>query len=336
MSLRKLALRLAGPVLAVASTVAIAAKPTSVTFLGDSLSDTGNADALMSLYGLLDLTPSPPYAANVASDGPVWSTYFANAIGRPDDAAPALISPAGRNYAIATARTGTSGASGFPLGMLNQVGLVDSKKQAADATGLYALFGGANDIFDAAGLSNPRDRETAVTQAVFNLSSISQALYQRGARNFLIPNLPDLGKTPAGQASDAATLTHLSERFNEVLTDYLSLLRVQLPGTTFYDLSVDTLYANLLADVAEGAKKFGLTNVTIPCLAGGAPSCGVSVFADDRHPTSAVHKLISDAAYDRVVSGIDVAPVPEPSETVLMLCGLGLVGWMARRAKRAK
>ena len=335
MKLPTLALRLAALLLALTPAYAVAAKPSSVTFLGDSLSDTGNLETLMSLYGLLDPTPSPPYAPGVVSDGPVWSNYFAAAIGRPGDAAPALTSASGRNYAISTARTGTSGANGFPLGMLNQVGLVDSKGQPADPTGLYAVFGGANDLFDAAALPNPRDRDTAVSQAVYNLSSIAQALYQRGARDFLIPNVPDLGMTPAGLGGDSQTLSHLSARFNEVLADYLSLLRVQLPGSTFYDLSLDTLFENLRLDIAAGAPHYGLTNITIPCLSGGAPSCSVSVFVDDRHPTSAVHKLISEAAYDRVVAGVDVSPVPEPSQAAFLAGGLGALAWILRRRSKA-
>jgi len=312
------------------SPLALAAKPSTVTFFGDSLSDTGNGDVLASLYGYPDQTPSPPYAPGVVSNGPVWANFFAAAVGRPDDASPALRSPGGRNFAIATARTGPAGIAGLGLGMLSQLTVHDNRALAIDANGLYSLFGGSTDIFDAAALGDAGAREQTVRTAVGNLSSLASTLYQRGARNFLIPNLPDLGDTPAGHAAHGPQLTELSDRFNVLLAAEIDRLRGTLPGSTFYDLSLDVLQDNVLFDSKNGAARYGITNVTLPCFSGGA-SCDVSAFVDDRHPSSAMHRLIGAAAHDLVVGGLDVTPVPEPEPAVLVLCGLGMIGWMVRR-----
>ncbi len=316
-------------VLMFVSPLAAAAKPSTLTFFGDSLTDTGNGDVLASLFGYPDQTPSPPYAGGVTSNGPVWAQHFAEAMGRPGDAAPALISQGGRNVAIGTARTGTEGVAGLGLGMLSQLGIHDNRALAVDPNGLYTLFGGSNDVFDAAG-RGPGAREQTVRSAVANLSSLATTLYQRGARNFLIPNLPDLGSTPAGRSGNGAELTELSEQFNGLLDAEIDRLRTALPGSTFYDLSLDVLYENVILDSKEGARRYGITNVTSPCFSSGV-SCDVSAFVDDRHPTSAVHRLIGNAAQDLVANGLDVTPVPEPESVALMLCGVALVGWMARR-----
>ena len=65
---------------------------------------------------------------------------------------------------------------------------------AADPNALYFVWGGANDLRD-------------ITQAAFafastisHLTGIVGSLYQLGARNFLLPNLPDIGLTPEARS----------------------------------------------------------------------------------------------------------------------------------------
>src|ERR1041384_4249839 len=50
-------------------TVATAQPFTSVTYFGDSFTDTGNGDILAGLLGVPDLTPTPPYFPGRASNG---------------------------------------------------------------------------------------------------------------------------------------------------------------------------------------------------------------------------------------------------------------------------
>lgn len=308
--------------------------PTSLTFFGDSLTDSGNGDLVLAGFGLPDLTPSPPFAAGVVSDGPIWAQRLATSFGRAGDAAPSMPPVGGRNFAVGTARTGQLGASGLSIGMLSQAVAYGGSGLVTDPTGLYAVFGGANDIFDAAGLANDTAREAALATAVGNLSTLSQGLYGLGARHFLVPNSFDLGLTPAAAASDPALLGSLSRRFNELLAGSLASLSATLPGSTFYGLSLDVLQGNVAYDALRGGTLYGITNVSLPCFAPGAPACGVSAFVDDRHPTTALHELIADAAYARVVQGVDVSPVPEPVPAVLFALGAGLLTLVARRRSR--
>lgn len=328
---------LAAAALLCASAGAAAAQlPTSLTFFGDSFTDTGNGDIIsLALLGV-DLTPTPPYAPGRASDGPLYVDYLAAAFASPFGAVPSLV-PGGRNYAVGTARTGVVGAGGAPVGMLAQ--LATYAPASTDPTGLYVLFGGANDVFDAALLGSPAQQGAALSAAVDNLTFLATTLYGFGARSFLVPNVPNVGLAPIALGSPGSPLLGaLSAQFNTMLDARLSLLSAMLPGSTFYGLSLDTLFDNILFDVAHGGTRYGLTNATQPCLPGfgppGAPPCAVSVFADQEHPTTAVHQLIANAAYQRVAFGVDVSAVPEPTTLVLVAGGLGLVAAAARRRRR--
>jgi outer membrane lipase/esterase len=277
----------------------------NLTFFGDSFTDTGNGDILANLFGVPDPTPSPPYAPGRASNGPVWAEYFATVLGRPLDAAPSLAG--GRNFAVGTARTGATGALGLPIGMLSQGAQYASSGLTTSASGLYVLFGGSLDIFDAALLATQTERDAAVGAAANNVALLASQLYGLGARQFLVPSIANVGLSPRGLASgQTATLTALTAEFNGLLGQRVAGLQGTLAGSTFYGLDLDALFTRVRADAASGGTTYGLTNATVPCFLG--PSCATSVFADDLHPTTAAHALIASAAVD-AVTGV----VPEPA-----------------------
>jgi phospholipase/lecithinase/hemolysin len=123
--------------------------------------------------------------------------------------------------------------------------------------------------------------------------------------------------------------------FAATLATGLAGLQTTRPTTTFYNLRLDNLFANLLADVQAGGTQYGFTNATIPCLQPGAPSCDVSIFADNLHATTRTHGLISDAAYTYVTTGQNVALVPEPATLGLVGAGLVLVFGVGAARRRA-
>jgi len=200
-----------------------------------------------------------------------------------------------------------------------------------DPTGLYVLFGGANDLRAAVGLA-PLSRAVAIQTAVQNIGTLASGLYSRGARNFLIPSLPDIGRAPAALGTpDAPILTASTAQFNFLLSQGIAQASGLLVGSNIRSLNLNNLFTNILFDAATGGTRYGLTNTTTPCLF--APvSCDNAVFADDLHPTTRVHQLIANAAYARVVFGVDVAVVPEPSTVLLLGFGLLVCGAAARRS----
>ena len=352
-ALRRSAARLAAATLLAVGAAPAHAQFSSVTFFGDSFTDTGNGDLLSGLLLGADLTPSPPYAPGVASNGAVWAQTFAAALGRPGDATAAL-GPGGlggRNYAVGTARTGIGPVfQGLGAGMQAQAAVHAGgcppalaafcpPARTGDATGLYVLFGGANDVRDAAALGDAAARTAALETAANNLATIATGLYGQGARRFLLPSLPNLGRTPDVVGTPTGRLLgELTDEFNGLLRARLGLLRTA-PGIDVFGLRLDNLFENVLRDARRGGTRYGITDVTRPCLPppfGLGLDCSTALFADALHPTTRAHDLIAAAAYARVVRGTDVTVIPEPATVVLLgggLLALGAVG--ARRRGRA-
>ena len=166
-----------------------------------------------------------------------------------------------------------------------------------------------------------------------------------GARNFLVLNAPDIGNTPESRlvlnnesAATAATLV-----YNSTLQGYITNFRSFLSRSNFYYVDTYTLFEQLYADALNGGPLFGFTNAAIPCFPGFAGStganCATSLFADDIHPTTGVHALLAQAAYNTVhppalFSARFAEPAvenPEPSTLGLCLSGLACLTWNRRR-----
>jgi len=309
----------------------------SLWFFGDSFTDVGNASGLSALNNLPNPTP-PPYLQGRFSNGPVWSENFALRLGMPAAAGPAWLK-AGNNYAVGGARTGPLGALGSLTGMQSQALQYGQDQGVADPTGLYVLWGGGNDLTDAVSLASPADRLAAVQTAAANLSQIALGLHQAGARNFLVPLLPNLGAAPeyAGKPMEAAIASSLTNVFNQLLGIGIQQLGF-LPGVSAYGLNLDNLLTNIQIDAPGGGQLYGITNTTTPCfllLQVNPQACNTAAFVDAKHPTEIVGALIADAAYNRVINGQDVAVIPEPATVLLVAGGLALMGVVARRRKSA-
>ncbi len=325
--------------LAVAQPLAAQRAFTSFTVFGDSFSDTGN---LQDLTGGA-IPPSPPYFDGRFSNGLVWTDYFASRIGRPGDANPAFLTRTNTgNYAVAGALTvNPPGApAGTPPSMQQQLGNWATRPGGAtvDAAGLYTYFGGANDIRFAGGLAEAAQRNAVAIAAAQNLAAGAGALAAAGAQFILLPYIVNLGLTPEAQLNGrSAVLGELSALFNQTLAQELGVLRGAFGSTMFFDLRLDNLFTNVIADAQNGGAQYGITDVTRPCLPPfappGASPCDVSLFADALHPTTRGHQLVSDAAYNLVAFDRNVAVVPEPSTWALM--GFGLVSLAAARRKRS-
>ncbi|HYC05939.1 MAG TPA: SGNH/GDSL hydrolase family protein [Azospirillaceae bacterium] len=239
------------------------AAPTSLVVLGDSLSDTGNAGRF--------------------SNGPVWVEHIAEAIGT-------TLRPArtgGTNFAVGGART-----HGGTIDMRVQAdALLAHRRQELRPGTLVIAYGGGNDLL-AAAFSPDRDR--AARQAAAALVDIVDDLAGAGARLILVPNLPDIGRTPAVRSQGAAVVKEgrrLSQLFNANLEAGLK----QVEGrrdTRIVRLDVFALAEKVIADPASG----GFRDVTSPCQARGG--CEAALFWDQIHPTAYAHRRLARAALE--------------------------------------
>ncbi len=306
---------------ALSSAAANAASYTSITFFGDSLSDTGNL--FLATSGAI---PVAPYFSGRFSNGPVWTDYLATSLGF--SATPSLTT--GNNYAFGGARTGTTGS---PPGVLAQAaGLWAPLPGGADPSGLYVVVGGGNDLRDARSAfqtnsaTDQAGRQAAAQAAANNLISVLSVLKSEGAQNVLLANLPDLGQTPEAVGLGlVASSSDATARFNALLP------AIAVAGASL-GLNVNLLdlfgLQNLVMNDAlfNGGGIYGITNVFTPCgsfVGSIGISCSISLFSDALHPSGRAHQLIGEAAF--------AAVVPVPAAVWLFGSALGLMGVMRRK-----
>ncbi|WP_326543988.1 SGNH/GDSL hydrolase family protein [Pseudorhodoferax sp.] len=305
------------------SAAAVAGPYSSLTVFGDSLSDTGNIQIATG-----GATPPAPYYNGRFSDGPNWIDVLAAGLGLPGGALPALAG--GSNYAFGGARTGIDNN---PPGVLAQVaGLWGSAHAVADASGLYVVVGGGNDMRDARGAtSTDASRQAAAAAAAANIFDSVALLASRGAQHVLISTLPDLGRTPEAVALDlVAPSSDATQRYNALVWAMEAQLEALFSGLDVVVLDMNGIGQAIYDDPAA----YGISNVALPCTGFGAVTggaCSTSLFSDALHPSAVAHTIIGNAALALVVP----AAVPLPATAALAGLGLLVLGWSRRRGTQA-
>jgi outer membrane lipase/esterase len=265
-----------------------------VTIFGDSLVDNGNA--FKATGGTVP--PSPPYFNGRFSNGPVWIEGFSTE----------LKLPAGttNNFGVGGATSGTGNTINVALpGLTTQLDGFLLLSPTVNPNQLFVIWAGANDYLGG-GITNP-------ATVVGNLSTATQRLIGAGAQQIVVPNLPDLGKIPAGLANPAqsAGLTQLTTAHNSGLRASLQALSQANPNLSI----VPTDMAALFNAVTTNPARFGFNNVTEPCLntATGAVCAtpDTSLFWDPLHPTAAGHRLISAYALDTITASRSISTQAE-------------------------
>ncbi|MBD1893518.1 SGNH/GDSL hydrolase family protein [Coleofasciculus sp. FACHB-712] len=320
---------------------AVAASFDRIYVFGDSLSDTGN---VFNLTG--GSSPkAPPYYQGRFSNGPIWVDALANKLGL----APALVTAGGANssdsinFAFGGATSGTNNVAGPLPGLQTEIDWFKSDlaktKQSADSEALYIVWAGGNDYLGG-GVTDP-------TEPVKNISAAVTSLFNLGARNFLVANLPDLGKAPVGLSGGIAMsngLNQLTEFHNSGLSYSLGELSKSLDGIKLKSLDINSLFNNVITN----KETFGFTNVTDSCLTNyeGPQDSTYDIcdnpdsylFWDNIHPTAAGHKLVADLAFAALTPASEPQKsVPEPASAlgVLAVGALGAGSLKRRKPKKA-
>lgn len=307
--------------LAVVTATSAWASYSQVYFFGDSLTDTGN------LYDSSGIPVSPPYYQGGFSNGPLWSTLFASALGL--TATPSL--QGGTNYAWAGA---TVIDYGRPQPVLPvQLGqYLATHGGAADPEALYVIMGGANDVNDAS--LNPASATTNIIAAANAVNNMVHTLYSAGARNILVGNIPNVGLTPRAAAAGptaVAFASMLSQTFDTTLDNLLAVTRAT---SAQLDLDLLNMYTLLNSAIAQPAS-YGFSNVSDACKDGalGAPGnvCATPdsyLFWDSFHPSERAQALIAQTA---------LVAIPEPPVLLLVVsalfCLLGFLPVVRRRQR---
>lgn len=345
-------------VISAAATSASAIPFTSFSVFGDSLSDGGNA--YLGLGGTVPFPPFPPGTITLPpfppvpdapyprgallpafTNGPNWAEILGATAGLP--VVPSLLG--GSNFAFGAADTGplplvAPGPSPTVLAQFFGPGFPFFGGGPIDPNGLYAVWGGGNDVRralevyaailaatfgdSAAALAGA----TAVVDAgVANLQAILEAAAAGGGKHIVSLNVPDIGLAPAMDLLPPGTdllATGLAAAFNTGLA-------VAIDGIEgAYSIDVIELdMFTFVRQIAATPAAFGLSNSTDACLEiGGAGVCSdpdTYMFWDGVHPTSALHRLIAAQVY--------AAVIPVPPTSALLALGLLLIA-CCRRAGR--
>ncbi len=260
---------------------------------GDSISDDGN---LFAFTGGA-VPPSPPYFNGRFSNGPVWVEDLAPTLG--------LAIDPNTNFAIGGALSGTQNVGNIPVapplpGLQTEIDSFIAANQAGvDSKGLYVVYAGANDYLGGG--------STDFAATVNNLGSAIAKLAAVGARNFMVPNLPNLGATPGAAARGPEAqqgLALLTNAHNSTLAATVQNLE-QNPNINIIPVDVSTLFSNAIANPAN----FGFTNVTNNLVPGAGTDPSVRNFSlppgtnpnqylfwDAIHPTARAHEFIAQTA----------------------------------------
>jgi outer membrane lipase/esterase len=142
---------------------------------------------------------------------------------------------------------------------------------------------------------------TAADLAGKALGAEVKRLTAAGAKHVVIANSPDLGKAPLFAATRATGLTAATRAFNDGIKAALADVtnNVLLVDNEAYVNSIHVSPALLGSGANITAK--ACPGVATACTAANAVSTySVYLYADDRHPTPAAHRLIGTNAYNRV------------------------------------
>jgi len=215
--------------------------------------------------------------------------------------------------------------STFDINALRSQGIAQQVNGFATPAGfnanssLFMVWGGANDFFV--------DAATGPAGAA-NMISFIETLYGKGARNFLVPNLPDLSLTPFGQSlapAERAGLSFLSGQFNDALAFGIQTLETTKADIRIVDFQVDDFLTGLLNDpVLMVNLGFDPTTAFTPCFSlvtlSACSNPDQHIFWDDVHPTARADQILGSFFANAVV-----AAVPEPSTWAMLGIGLAFL-----------
>ncbi len=187
---------------------------------GDSLSDSGNDYTASG-----GIIAASPYYDGRFSNGPNYADDLAADLSLQSDAS----LQGGTNFAYGGATAGGSSPGGLQFQLDSfffevTVGIIDPDENA-----LYIVFIGQNDMLDLINEAqgDPQNQSTIIANGVSSaIGDIENALHDlgdQGAVNILVPNMPNLGRTPkfiqkeSSSPGVIALATSVSLTFNQAL-----------------------------------------------------------------------------------------------------------------------
>lgn len=243
-----------------------------VTVFGDSLSDNGNLHRMSN--GVI--LPSPYFFQGRASNGFIW----------PEKIAPSMqLQKVDSNFAVGGENS---------LQIKNRIEDWAQTSITNPGQQIYSVWSGTNDYNQ--GISTP-------TLVIENIQTSIKTLKLAGAQTILVLNLPHFTAAPE---STPLSQDLILQAHNKAL--YASLLELSKSN---YKVNIIPIDIRSLSDrILTNPSRFGLTNVTEPCLtsAGICTNPDQSMWWDWIHPSAAMHTLIADYTVSVLRAPQTIAP----------------------------
>ena len=337
--MRMLGLVLAG---ALAATTPIPSAAATLFVFGDSLVDTGNADAALRGQGQPTRTPATSgYFQNRFSNGYNFADVLSFRIGQGASTAfgypvaPYTYFYNGANFSYGGAQTRDDGhgTPGHSPSFQDQLALFAASGKTIAADDYVLVTFGGNDIQQELlkKVANPTYAPdfSATDRA---LQSGLTALIGAGARNIVVTGQADVGQIPRITEIGSPALNTLGSFLSDTLNTDFRNRTEGLATATGFNIQFFDLF-DFEHDLLANAAANGFTNTTDPCLneATGQlanPTCDGYLYFDRIHPTARAHQLIGAAI------GNQIDAVPEMATWAMMIAGIGMIGFACRRAVR--
>jgi len=249
------------------------AEPTplkNIVILGDSLSDNGNlyrGNVAWWVPVPAYFIPKPPYHEGRFSNGPIWADRLADLMESRDIKT--------TNYAAGGALINWHLGLYMPYTLQNMMDRFFELESWADRLDdtLFIVWIGANDYLNGVQYFSDVDKDTNYT--IETLGNNLAELIEKGGKQFLLINLPDISRAPArAQSENKIILQQLVNAHNKKLNQlkdtfsnlYLSR-DIQIQVLDSYALVNDVIY-----DPVEFNRKHGtnlnIQYIDIPCWTG--------------------------------------------------------------------
>lgn len=285
-----------------------AASYSKIIAFGDSLSDHGG---LQKYLGLYDPVSNPNGVFTTWSDGDVWIDYLktkTNSI--LEDRAIAGAMTEGHE----DARVQSMIDSGVlpDLGLTGQVATFTASSPVIDSAGtLFTIWIGGNDLLEysrgESKYSTPDELLYGTTGAIIQSM---ESLYSKGAKNFLVLNLPDIGKSPAFSSSTQekkGLATLMSLMYNQALWNKLDQFASSHPDATLKKYDAFS-YINT---VLESGAFPSTTSTYMKYDANGNRTLEHNEPASDYffwdmiHPMTKAHHMLADSVFSGIGASVN-------------------------------
>ncbi|MBD2439658.1 SGNH/GDSL hydrolase family protein [Nostoc sp. FACHB-110] len=265
---------------------------------GDSYSDIGNA--FNATGGIL---AAPPNYYGRFSNGYLWVDYLA-------DNLEISLQPStentshnqGLNFSVGGATTGLDNL--FPAvipnlpelsGLQQQIhsfsSLLQQNQQSINPNALCIIWAGAADY---APFVNGIPKYSDPVTTIANISTAIQGLIELGAKNILLVNLIDIGKTPlaseVNQITNADLVSQVIQQHNQALKEIAYIFDDKI-NLVLFDVK------SIVAEAIANPQKFGFTNTNQACSLVESGHPDEYVFWDQVHLTTKVNHIIAEEAF---------------------------------------